>query len=285
MQSLPKSWIAVPYKDGTYSRGQVHEGVVPGVPILGQHFNGVYCVGRGGGNDTFVVSGNSEGGNGYDLCVIRRNYPNESETVRKFETAGELFQWILAEGGAPLPRETLEEIATPSWLDGVQYEAPPSYAVHTYAVVRVKTIGDSPLEGETIQDFAQRVSDAVAGQMHGIRVRGLHVPGSDVEAIEYAEEVSAVLVDKVTYGEDGEERTESSFFDDHMEPNDGNGTDPARYARLERLVKSIAATPLQGEPCADAPGGTQSWTDREHVLERLTEIVNQCRKATKKESS
>jgi hypothetical protein len=48
----------------------------------------------------------------------------------------------------------------------------------------------------------------------------------------------------------------------------------------ERLVETIAATPLEGEPCADAPGGVQAWVDRDHVLERLEEVVRQCRSAT-----
>ena len=37
---------------------------------------------------------------------------------------------------------------------------------------------------------------------------------------------------------------------------------------------------LEGEPCADAPGGVQAWVDRDHVLERLEEVVRQCRSAT-----
>ena len=74
------------------------------------------------------------------------------------------------------------------------------------------------------------------------------------------------------------------WFDDRMEPNDGNGTDPARYVRLKKLAESIAETPLEGEPCDEAPGGKQSWTDREHALERLTEIVQQCRLAVAKTS-
>ena len=283
MLSLPKHWTPIPAESGSFSRGLVHPGLVPGVEIRAEHFNGVYCIGQAGA-DTFVVSGDSEGGAGYDLCVVRRHYAREREIVRKFGDARELFDWIIAEGGAALPRETLEEIATPEWLREVRQTFPPSYAVHTYAVVRIKTIGDAPREGETLQQFAERVSDAVAaGAAQGLRVRGLSVEGSDVEHAEYADEVSAVLVDEIRYGEDGEIETVSSFFDDHMEPNDGNGTDPARYARLRKLVESIAATPLQGEPCPDAPGGEQSWTDREHVLERLTEIVNQCREATRKE--
>ena len=162
-----------------------------------------------------------------------------------------------------------------------------TYAVHSYVVIRIKTIGDAPREGESIRDFATRVSDSVAASLHNIDVRGVNVAGSDVEAIEYAEEISSVLVDEMVpdEAECGGIRTVMHWFDDRMEPNDGNGTDPARYVRLKRLVESIAATPLQGEPCADAPGGVQSWTDREHVLERLTEIVNQCREAIKKESS
>ena len=75
-------------------------------------------------------------------------------------------------------------------------------------------------------------------------------------------------------------RTVMHWFDDRMEPNNGNGTDPARYVRLKHLVETIAATPLEGEPCADAPGGVQAWVDRDHVLERLEEVVRQCRSAT-----
>lgn len=157
----------------------------------------------------------------------------------------------------------------------------PRYAVHTYAVIRIKTIGNAPREGETIQQFAERTSDAVAASLNRLDVRGVAPEGCDVEAIEYAEEVSSVLVDEIVLSETdpaGEE-TKMHWFDDRMEPNDGNGTDPARYARLLKLVESIAGTPLEGEPCPDAPGGKQAWTDREHVLGRLEDIVQQCRMA------
>ena len=158
----------------------------------------------------------------------------------------------------------------------------PSYAVHSYAVFRIKTIGDAPREGESLQQFAERVSNAVAASLYGAEVRGISVAGSDVECVEYAEEISSVLVDVVLPNEDGTEDLTMHWFDDRMEPNNGNGTDPAHYVRLLKLVESIAATPKEGEPCADAPGGRQSWTDREHVLARLEEIVQQCRIAMEK---
>ena len=162
----------------------------------------------------------------------------------------------------------------------------PHYAVHSYAVIRVKTIGDAPREGESIRDFGSRVSDAVAATMNEVSFRGVVVEGCDIEQIEYAEEISSVLVDEIVPDESDptQERTIEHWFDDRMEPNDGNGTDPARYVRLKKLAESIAETPLEGEPCDEAPGGKQSWTDREHALERLTEIVQQCRLAVAKTS-
>ena len=98
--------------------------------------------------------------------------------------------------------------------------------------------------------------------------------------------LAAVSVDEIVPDESDStrERTITHWFDDRMEPNDGNGTDPARYVRLKKLAESIAETPLEGEPCDEAPGGKQSWTDREHALERLTEIVQQCRLAVAKTS-
>jgi hypothetical protein len=162
----------------------------------------------------------------------------------------------------------------------------PHYAVHSYAVIRVKTIGDAPREGESIRDFGSRVSDAVAATMNEVSFREVVVEGCDIEQIEYAEEISSVLVDEIVPDESDptRERTITHWFDDRMEPNDGNGTDPARYVRLKKLAESIAETPLEGEPCDEAPGGKQSWTDREHALERLTEIVQQCRLAVAKTS-
>ena len=76
------------------------------------------------------------------------------------------------------------------------------------------------------------------------------------------------------------ERTVMHRFDDRMEPNNGNGTDPARYVRSEKekerllrlavnrsdrllalrgLVYDIARTPLHGESCPDASSGRQVW--------------------------
>lgn len=157
----------------------------------------------------------------------------------------------------------------------------PYYAVHSYAVIRIKTIGDAPREGESIRDFGARVSDAVAASLNHIDVRGVAPEGCDVEQIEYAEEISSVLVDEIVPDDSDptQERTIEHWFDDRMEPNGGNGTDPARYVRLLKLVESIAQTPLEGESCQDAPGGRQAWVDREHVLDRLDEIVRQCRTA------
>ena len=126
----------------------------------------------------------------------------------------------------------------------------------------------------------------MAASLNHIDVRGVAPEGCDVEQIEYAEEVSSVLVDEIVPDESDptQERTIEHWFDDHMEPNNGNGTDPARYARLQKLVESIAETPLEGERCADAPGGIQHWCDVEHVLERLQDVVQQCRLAVAKTS-
>ena len=126
------------------------------------------------------------------------------------------------------------------------------------------------------------LAPAIAGDyVAAIAVSEPHA-GSDVAAIEYAEEISSVLVDEIIPDKESPDgaRTVMHWYDDRMEPNNGNGTDPARYVRLKHLVETIAATPLEGEPCADAPGGVQAWVDRDHVLERLEEVVRQCRSAT-----
>ena len=155
----------------------------------------------------------------------------------------------------------------------------PTYTVHTYAVFRVKTTGDAPRPGEGLQEFARRTSDAVSTALSGCRLPATAVAGAEV--IEYADEISAVLVDQIV---DPLGEPKMHWFDDRMESNDGNGTDPARFVRLQKLVESIAATPLEGEPCADAPRGIQSW-DAASMIERLEEIINQCRSATAKPAS
>lgn len=273
MHTLPTSWVSIPFERGAASRGPVHDGLIDGIAIYAEDFNGIHCIGAEGGN-TFVVSEDADGTpDALVLYVIRQGYPREPEIVYYGRDAKDLSDWISNNGGCPLPTLLLSSRGFA-----------PTYAVHTYAVIRIKTIGDAPDHGESIQKFAERVSDAVAASLNHIDVRGVSPAGCDVEQIEYAEEISAVLVDEITPDEvdpSGEQTTEY-WFDDRMEPNNGNGTDPARYARLLKLVESIAVTPLHGEACDDAPGGIQAWTDTEHVYERLEEIVTQCRAAIAK---
>jgi Txe/YoeB family toxin of Txe-Axe toxin-antitoxin module len=111
-----------------------------------------------------------------------------------------------------------------------------TFAVHTFAVIRIKTIGDAPREGETIQDFGRRVSDAVAAKLGNVSIVGIQsIEGSDIEEVAYADEVNAVLVD--VGSEDGSNK--SYFFDDKMEPNDGNGGETARYSRLQKKFQDL----------------------------------------------
>ena len=140
----------------------------------------------------------------------------------------------------------------------------PTYTVHTYAVFRVKTTGDAPRPGEGLQEFARRTSDAVSTALSGCRLPATAVAGAEV--IEYADEISAVLVDQIV---DPLGEPKMHWFDDHMEPIDPSSTDPARYVRLLRLVQAIAAEPAlydlqQGDPAA---------------LKRFSAYVQQCRKA------
>lgn len=306
MHKLPDAWVGIPAERGSYSRGVIHTDPVSGLSIHGEDFNGVYCCGEVDG-DLYVVCHEPEGGAGFELHVLRKNYPRDPEAVEKCETMGELYAWIVENGGAPLPREVLLEGCGETWV-AENLPPQPSYAVHSYAVFRIKTIGDAPRPGETIQKFAERVSDAVAASLNHIDVRGVAPEGCDVEQIEYAEDIAYVLVDEIVPDNSNPsgQQTIMHWFDDRMEPNNGNGTDPARYVRAEKekerllriatnrsdrllalhgLVYDIAQTPLQGEPCADAPDGRQAWLDREHVLERLTEIVRQCREALKRDDA
>lgn len=272
MHKLPDNWVWINRDVGSSSRGLIHPGLVDGVPIYAQDFNGIHCVGSDG-TDTYVVGERLDGQPGeLVLFVVRQNYPRESEVIYSTLSAHTLSDWVVEQGGGPLPDEMFREV------DGAPCAK--SYAVHTYAVIRIKTIGNAPDEGETIQQFAGRVSDAVAASLNRIDVRGVAPEGCDVEQIEYAEEVSSVLVDEIVPDESDptQERTIEHWFDDHMEPNDGNGTDPARYTRLLNLVESIAATPKEGEACADAPRGVQSW-DADSMIFRLEEIIDQCRAA------
>lgn len=273
MHKLPDNWVWIDEDTGSYSRGLVHGGLVDGVPIYAQDFNGIHCIGSDD-TDTYVVGERLDSQpDELVLFVVRQNYPREPESVHHAPGAHEMSDWIVEQGGGPLPSQMFGEV------DGTPMT---SYAVHSYAVVRIKTIGDALREGESIKDFGTRVSDAVAASLNSIDVRGVSVAGSDVAAIEYAEEISSVLVDEIIPDKESPDgaRTVMHWFDDRMEPNNGNGTDPARYVRLKHLVETIAATPLEGEPCADAPGGVQAWVDRDHVLERLEEVVRQCRSAT-----
>ena len=294
MRSLPESWVAIDRDAGSASRGLVHHGLVAGVPIYAQDFNGIYCIGAEG-SKTFVVGNRFQSLQpGLVLFVLHQSSPRDAEVVYDAVNIADLFEWILMRGGGPLPRETIIECGTGDWVQKAfrridelnNRPVKPHYAVHSYAVIRVKTIGDAPREGESIRDFGSRVSDAVAATMNEVSFRGVVVEGCDIEQIEYAEEISSVLVDEIVPDESDptRERTITHWFDDRMESNDGNGTDPARYVRLKKLAESIAETPLEGEPCDEAPGGKQSWTDREHALERLTEIVQQCRLAVAKTS-
>ena len=276
MHKLPDAWVGIPAERGSYSRGVIHTDPVSGLSIHGEDFNGVYCCGEVDG-DLYVVCHEPEGGAGFELHVLRKNYPRDPEAVEKCETMAELHAWIVENGGAPLPREVLLEGCGEAWV-AENLPPQPSYAVHSYAVFRIKTIGDAPREGESLQQFAERVSDAVAASLHGAEVRGISVAGSDVECVEYAEEISSVLVDVVLPNEDGTEDPTMYWFDDRMEPNNGNGTDPARYVRLLKLVESIAATPKEGEPCDGARFGVQSW-DAASMIVRLEEIIDQCRTA------
>jgi hypothetical protein len=267
---------------------------VPNVPIYAQDFNGVHCIGAVG-SDTYVVGENLDGEpDKLVLFVVRQNYPRDPEIVHAAGGIAEMFEWLLENGAGPLPKDMIAECATSDWvqeaflrIDALNARpVKPHFAVHSYAVIRIKTIGDAPREGESIKEFGERVSDAVAASLNHIDVRGVSPDGCDVEQIEYAEEISSVLVDEIVPDDSDptRERTIEHWFDDRMEPNDGNGTDPARYVRLLGVVKSIAETPLHGEECADAPGGVQAWTDFKHVLERLEEIVTQCRAAVAKET-
>lgn len=294
MNKLPQDWVAIDRDTGSASRGLVHHGLVAGVPIYAQDFNGIHCIGAEG-SKTFVVGERLDGGEGgLVLFIVHQSSPRDAEVVYEADGIADLFEWILIRGGGPLPRETITERATGDWVQEAfrridelnNRPVEPHYAVHTYAVIRFKTIGEAPRDGESIKDFGTRVSDAVAASLGHLDVRGVAPEGCDVVAIEYAEEVSSVLVDEIVSDESDptRERTITHWFDDRMEPNDGNGTDPARYVRLKKLAESIAETPLEGEPCDEAPGGKQSWTDREHALERLTEIVQQCRLAVAKTS-
>lgn len=315
MHKLPQEWVAIDRGVGSASRGLVHHGLVSGVPIYAQDFNGIHCIGAEGSR-TFVV-GECLDGNplpALQLLVVHQFNPRDFDVLYEARDVADMFEWILQNGGGPLPRDMIVECATGDWvqeafrrIDELQNRpVEPHYAVHTYAVIRIKTIGDAPREGESIKDFGQRVSDAVATSLNHIDVRGVAPEGCDVEQIEYAEEISSVLVDEIVPDESDPvgERTVMHWFDDRMEPNNGNGTDPARYARSEKekerllrlavnrsdrllalrgLVYDIARTPLHGESCPDASSGRQVWVDREHVLERLTEIVQQCREALKRD--
>jgi hypothetical protein len=143
----------------------------------------------------------------------------------------------------------LSEVVSAEWLqeafrriDEYKKRPPePRYAVHTYAVVRFKTIGAAPYEGESIKDFAERISNSVAASLGHLDVRGVAPEGCDVEQIEYAEEISSVLVDEIVPDDEDPtgEKTIMHWFDDRMEPNNGNGTDPARYIALQNAFDDL----------------------------------------------
>lgn len=46
--------------------------------------------------------------------------------------------------------------------------------------------------------------------------------------------------------------------------------------QLVTFIRDLEKTPLNGEPCADAPHGIQQW-DEEALLERLRDLVLQAR--------
>jgi hypothetical protein len=229
---LPDRWEAIPQEQGSYSRGKVHDGLVEGVAIWAEEFNGIYCIGAVG-DVTFVLGGADDGDVGFKLyTVTKRGLQRDIHSIHYAKLFSEMNEWIALEGGAILPWDTFKSLGE---------EAPlPHYAVHTYAVFRIKTIGDSPRPGESMSQFAFRVSDAVAASLGNVELRGIGgIEGSDVVDVEYGEEVSSVLVDEITGGDDDE--VTMHWFDDHMEPNDGNGTDSARYARLKEEVTQLRA--------------------------------------------
>jgi hypothetical protein len=229
---LPSQWVAIPQEQGSYSRGKVHDGVVDGVAIWAEEFNGIYCIGAVG-DVTFVLGGADDGDVGFKLyTVTKRGLQRDIHSIHYAKLFSEMNEWIALEGGAILPWDTFKSLGEEPPL--------PHYAVHTYAVFRIKTIGDSPRPGESIQQFASRVSDAVAATLGSVDMRGIGgIEGSDVEAVEYAEEVSSVLVDEITGGDDDD--VKMHWFDDHMEPNDGNGTDSARFVRLQKDFQDLLA--------------------------------------------
>lgn len=47
---------------------------------------------------------------------------------------------------------------------------------------------------------------------------------------------------------------------------------------LKELVENLAATPLRGEFCAEAPNGVQDWDDFDSTYARLEDLVSQARR-------
>ncbi len=67
--------------------------------------------------------------------------------------------------------------------------------VHVFAVVRIKVLGASREEGESMEDFANRVADEVCAQpdrwmtpVHG------KIGSMDVESVEPADEIKNIMV-------------------------------------------------------------------------------------------
>ena len=92
MHKLPDAWVSIPAERGSYSRGVIHTDPVSGLSIHGEDFNGVYYCGEVDG-DLYVVCHEPEGGAGFELHVLRKNYPRDPEAVEKCETMAELHAW------------------------------------------------------------------------------------------------------------------------------------------------------------------------------------------------
>lgn len=111
--------------------------------------------------------------------------------------------------------------------------------VHVYAVVRVKVIG---VKGENPRKIGDSIADAVSADprewlqpVYG-SVRTKDGASYDIEAVEFAEEVSWVLVDEL---DDNGDVAREHHFDARMEPMESlNGAYTAREARLERQLQT-----------------------------------------------
>ena len=114
---LPKEWVAIDRDAGSASRGLVHHGLVSGVPIYAQDFNGIHCIGAEG-SKTFVVGERLDGEArpALQLMVVHQTNPRDCDTVYEAADVADMFEWILQNGGGPLPREMITECATGDWV-------------------------------------------------------------------------------------------------------------------------------------------------------------------------